>query len=87
MKVQAEISLYPLRTENLSEPIGAFCRALLQNGLEVDSGPMSTRISGEAKDVFGAIERAFEKTARDHQVVLSVKLSNACPDECKSEDT
>lgn len=85
MRVQAEISLYPLRTEELSEPIEAFCRSLADNGLSVESGPMSTHISGEFRNVFRAVQRAFERAARHHQVVLSIKLSNACPDECKSK--
>ena len=81
MRVQAEISLYPLRTEELSEPIETFCRSLADNDLSVELGPMSTRISGELRNVFRAVRRAFEKATRHHQVVLDLKLSNACPDE------
>ena len=79
MTVQAEISLYPLRREHLSGPIEAFCRSLVRDGMELDYGPMSTRVSGEAGDVFRGIERAFMETARDCEVVLIVKVSNACP--------
>jgi len=78
MRVQAEISLYPLRTEELSEPIDRFCQALLDSGLEVESGPMSTRICGECEDVLEALQHAFTGVAQKYQVVLTVKLSNAC---------
>ena len=79
MTVQAEVSLYPLRTKDLSEPIGAFIRVLKHSGVEVSPGAMSTRISGEEEDVFAALRQAFTDVARDHEVVLTVKLSNACP--------
>jgi len=79
MKLQAEVSLYPLRTKELSKPIDAFCEALVRTGLKVEFGPMSTRISGELRDVFDAIQRAFMEAAECHQVVLTVKVSNACP--------
>jgi len=87
MRVQAEISLYPLRTEELSKPINTFCGSLTDAGLTVDSGPMSTRLFGESAEVFGAIQRAFEKTARDYQLILNLRLSNACPDEPRTEET
>ena len=79
MKIQAEVSLYPLRTQDLSQPIEAFCQVLQNAGLEVRSGAMSTRISGQADEVFTALQRAFAAVARDYQVVLTVRLSNACP--------
>lgn len=79
MKVQAEISLYPLRTQDLSEPIEAFSQVLQRSRLEVHSGVMSTRISGRTEDVFAALQRAFADVASNYQVVLTVKLSNACP--------
>lgn len=85
MRVQAEVSLYPLRTGKLSEPISAFCRSLDQEGLSIESGPMSTRISGECGDIFTALQRAFSETAQDYQTVLLVKMSNACPDRCTGE--
>jgi len=36
MKVQAEISIYPLRTQSLSEPVEEYCRILRDYGLEVN---------------------------------------------------
>jgi len=54
MKIQAEMSLYPLRTLTLAEPIERFVRHLRQSNLEVEMGTMSSRISGECKDLFHA---------------------------------
>lgn len=79
MKVRAEISLYPLKTTELSSPIDEFCRILKAQGLEVQIGPMSSSVSGECKDLFEAVKEAFEKLAEKYQVVMTVKISNACP--------
>ena len=87
MKIQAEVSVYPLRTEELSGSIDAFCRSLTDDGLELVFGPMSTRVSGESEEVFDAIKRAFDKIARHYEVVLNVKLSNACPVEPRDRES
>jgi uncharacterized protein YqgV (UPF0045/DUF77 family) len=79
MKVQVEVSLYPLRTARLSEPIEAFWKSLRRPGVEIDQGVMSTLVAGECDDVFAAIKGAFVDVAREYQVVMTLKLSNACP--------
>jgi uncharacterized protein YqgV (UPF0045/DUF77 family) len=79
MKIRAEISLYPLKTTELSNPIDEFCRILQAQGLEVQISPMSSSVSGECKDLFMAIQKAFEQLAKKYQVVMIAKISNACP--------
>jgi uncharacterized protein YqgV (UPF0045/DUF77 family) len=79
MKVQAEVSLYPLRIAALMEPIDSFVEHLRRAGLNVEIGPMSSRINGESKDLFRALGEAFEDTAHSGDAVLTVKVSNACP--------
>jgi uncharacterized protein YqgV (UPF0045/DUF77 family) len=80
VRVQAELSLYPLRTEKLSEPLRAFWEALRRDGVEMEAGVMSTRIAGECEHVFAAIREGFECTAGQHEVVMVLKVSNACPE-------
>jgi len=80
MNVQAELSLYPLRTDELSGPIEAFCQALSRHGLEVHAGPMSTRVAGDIERLFAGLGEAFGQVARDFETVLIVKVSNACPE-------
>lgn len=80
MKLQAEISIYPLKTTELSSPVDEFCRILQSRGLEVQSGPMSSSVSGECKDLFEAVRVAFEQLAEKYQVVMTAKISNACPE-------
>ena len=80
MKIQAEVSLYPLRISNLSKPIEEFLNALKHSGLEIVSGPMSTRITGDSDTVFAALRSAFTSVIDEYEVVMSVKISNACPE-------
>jgi uncharacterized protein YqgV (UPF0045/DUF77 family) len=79
MKIRAEISLYPLKTTELSNPIDEFCRILQAQGLEVKIGPMSSSVYGECTDLFKTIQKAFEQLAEKYQVVMTAKISNACP--------
>jgi len=79
MTVQAEVSLYPLRTEDLTAPIAGFVRCLEARGLQVDPGSMSTRVSGPCEALFAGLAEAFAAAADRHQVVLALKISNACP--------
>jgi len=80
MKVQAEVSLYPLRTQDVGDVVTRFVRLLRKQGINLKPGPMSTRISGESEKVFDALRKAFAHVAGEHQVVLTVKASNACPE-------
>jgi uncharacterized protein YqgV (UPF0045/DUF77 family) len=79
MKVQAEISIYPLRTESLSEAVEEFCRILRNHGLEIKTTTMSTFVRGESRDLFKACDEAFEQLAKKYEVVMNMKISNACP--------
>lgn len=83
MNVQAEISLYPLRTNDLGHVIEMFLGKLSDAGLSVQQGNMSSMVSGEVDDVFAAVGIAFKNVANDKDVVLLMKVSNACP----SDDT
>lgn len=79
MKVQAEISIYPLRVKSLSEPVEAFCKTLRERGLEVKTTAMSSFVSCESNDLFNACQEAFEQIAETYDAVLNMKVSNSCP--------
>ncbi len=79
MKVQAEVSLYPLRTPSLSEAINGFLGRVRRPGLVVEVTPMSTRIEGESGELFQALREAFDAVAAGRDVVLTLTVSNACP--------
>ncbi|MEA3403185.1 MAG: YkoF family thiamine/hydroxymethylpyrimidine-binding protein [Armatimonadota bacterium] len=78
--ISAQVSLYPLRTEHLGPPIEAFAEELRGAGLQVEPGPMSTLVVGGAEVLFPALQRAFEAASAEHQVVMEVAVSNACPE-------
>ena len=79
MEIQAELSLYPLKAEEISSSIDDFLRALAQKGISIDPGPMSTIASGESGTLFRAISEGFEEVAELNEIVLIAKSSNACP--------
>jgi uncharacterized protein YqgV (UPF0045/DUF77 family) len=80
MKVQAEISLYPLRQNELTKPIRQFTELLRNNKLKIELGPMSTLITGDSQVVFENLQKAFERLAEEYDVVVTAKISNACPE-------
>jgi uncharacterized protein YqgV (UPF0045/DUF77 family) len=79
MKIQAEISIYPLKTKSLSEPINEFCQILENKGLKVETRTMSSFVVEESEAVFKSVQKAFEKLAEKYDLVMDIKVSNACP--------
>ena len=51
MEVSCEFSFYPLGVAHLSAGIDAALAVLKQHGLTVESGPMSSRVSGPVESV------------------------------------
>ncbi len=85
MNVQAEVSLYPLRTQELGPPINAFCDVLRERGLRVTMSSMSTAVQGDVADVFDGLKAAMAQAGANREVVLVAKVSNACPAASSSE--
>jgi len=79
MNIQAQISLYPLRTSQLGQVIDRFLEELDNDAVTLTPGAMSTVVAGEADAVFAALQRGFNAVAGDDQVVMNVSVSNACP--------
>jgi len=79
MNVQAEISLYPLRTSDLGHAIESLLDELKAAGLAAQPGNMSSTVAGDVDAVFSTVGAAFKAVAENGQVVLVMKVSNACP--------
>ena len=79
MKVKAEVSIYPLRNSDLTRLIQQFVEVLKDNKLQVRVGPMSSLVEGDSQVVFQSLQDDFEQLAAEHEVVLTAKISNACP--------
>jgi len=85
MKIQAELSLYPLKTGSLEKTVGCFIEKLSRTGISVAPGAMSTLVAGENEEVFRAVSRCFAEACATDEVVLVAKFSNACPTETGSD--
>ncbi|MCL5987248.1 MAG: Ykof family thiamine-binding protein [Actinobacteria bacterium] len=78
MKIQAELSLYPLFHQDVVSVVDNYIEQLKKYDIEVEVGEMSTRISGESSAVFEATRSAYEKVSADKKCILIAKFSNAC---------
>ncbi len=80
MRVQAEVSFYPLAQDHMSGSLDRFCRAVSAiDGLNVSTGSMSSVISGESDTVMHSLAQAIEIAGEDLRFVLVCKISNSCP--------
>jgi uncharacterized protein YqgV (UPF0045/DUF77 family) len=77
--ITAQVSLYPLRQDDLSPPIDSVTRTLARHGIESETGAMSTLVWGDDEKVFPALIDAFRGAAAQGHVVMVVTMSNACP--------
>lgn len=79
-RVSAQISLYPLRRTSIGPAIRDALRTLKQHQLEVQVGEMSTTVRGDDAEVFVALHEAFRQAAGEGDTVMTVTVSNACPE-------
>jgi uncharacterized protein YqgV (UPF0045/DUF77 family) len=77
--ITAQVSLYPLRQDDLSPSINAVVKALDREGVESSTGTMSTVVWGDDEKVFPALMDAFRKAADIGETVMILTVSNACP--------
>jgi len=80
MNVQAEVSLYPLRQNDLTKPIQQFVQVLEKDNLKVKTAAMSSFVTGDSEVLFRNLREAFEQLAKEYEVVMTAKISNACPE-------
>jgi len=76
MRVQAEVSLYPLRDEDPAAPIFTFVRRLERPGLTLEVGALSCLVTGESEPLFEALREAYEEACRTGRRALVIKLLN-----------
>jgi len=79
MFLAAQVSIYPLRQPSLSPAINKALDIFREHGLEVTPGAMSSLLSGADEVLFAAIMEAFQQTASEGEIVMTLTLSNACP--------
>jgi uncharacterized protein YqgV (UPF0045/DUF77 family) len=77
--VSAQVSVYPLRSQQVSVVVAETIEELRRSGLDTRPGSMSTVVVGADDDVFAALAAAFRSAAERGEVVMVVTVSNACP--------
>jgi uncharacterized protein YqgV (UPF0045/DUF77 family) len=79
MGISAQISLYPLGKDSLSDDIAEFVKILQSKGIQCEAGKMSTVLYGETDVVFDALKEAYSYIASKGGCVMVSSISNACP--------
>ena len=79
MFIAAQVSIYPLRQNRFSPAISRATELLKQHGLNVESGSMSSVVSGEDEALFDGLKAAFQHISSEGEVVMLATFSNACP--------
>ncbi len=78
--ITAQVSLYPLRQASIGPAIRGAVRVFRKYGLETRTGEMSTLVWGEERVIFDALQEAFHQAAERGDTVMTVTISNACPE-------
>lgn len=77
-QLAAQVSLYPLGQDDLAPAIDEVLRVFTVHGLYVETGPMSTVLSGDDAVLFTALHEATRIAARGGPMVMTITVSNAC---------
>lgn len=78
MKMEMEVSLYPLTEDYLEHPVQDFVDILEKHGCTVEHTALSSIVKGESENVFEALRLGYELAARESGCVLIAKACNAC---------
>jgi len=78
--ITVQVSLYPLRQASIGPPIRDAVRVFGKHDLETRTGEMSTLVWGEERAIFDALQEAFHQAAKRGDTVMTVTISNACPE-------
>lgn len=78
--ISAQVSLYPLRQESIGPAVREALRIFHSCGLDARVGEMSTLVWGEESALFDALREAFHRAAEHGDTVMTVTISNACPE-------
>ncbi len=77
--ISAQISIYPLQEAFLSEGIHNAIAIFKKYNLNVYPGTMSTVLTGEERILWQAFQEAFSAVSQQCKTVMTITISNACP--------
>ncbi len=78
MEVSAQVSLYPLRQQDLGPSIDQAVAALRGHVVKLEVGTMSTMMTGDIDAVFGALRDGFAAAADRGELAMVITVSNGC---------
>lgn len=78
--ISCQISYYPLRQTELDAGVQEALELIEDSGLQVETGKMSTVVSGETAAVYGLLHRLTDAMAsKGREFILSITISTSCP--------
>lgn len=80
MKVDIQVSVYPLGTKKVIEKVTDAIQILKQSNVETFTSPMSTMFSCELEQGLETLGKMFKEVAKDVQTIMTVTVSNCCRD-------
>lgn len=73
----AEVSIYPLKTNNATQVIDGAIQTLSQENIKFKVGTLSTHIDGNEEQVWSGIKKVFDEAQKAGEVSMVVTVSNA----------
>ncbi|MFW5832154.1 MAG: thiamine-binding protein [Prolixibacteraceae bacterium] len=77
MFVSVEISYYPL-VEKFEEPIHRFIQKINDENIGIETGSMSTVITGEYTIIMNLLTETMDELMQQYPSVFTLKISNSC---------
>ncbi|AKL94268.1 hypothetical protein CACET_c07580 [Clostridium aceticum] len=75
--IHAEVSLYPLKTQNAGDVINNSINALRQEGVQYNVGSMATHLHGNEEQVWSSLKKLFDEAQHSGEVSMVVTITNA----------
>ncbi|ADY54608.1 hypothetical protein Sgly_0239 [Syntrophobotulus glycolicus DSM 8271] len=73
----AEVSVYPLKTNNATQVIDGAIEALSREQVKYKVGSISTHIDGNDEQVWSGIRKLYDEAKKTGEVNMVVTFSNA----------
>lgn len=73
----AEVSIYPLKTNNATQVVNGAIQSLSQENIQYKVGSISTHVDGNDEQLWAGIKKAFDEVKKAGEVSMVVTITNA----------
>ena len=73
----AEVSIYPLKTNNATQVVNGAIQSLSQENIQYKVGSISTHVDGNDEQIWSGIKKAFDEAKKAGEVSMVVTITNA----------